>query len=157
MVKRKRVTQQWVKANEKIPSNWKKEREAVTVLDCHLQIQLLHTLSFTLMAKLIRRRRQHKTTKTPRNKITTTPKALDIPIWRPRGTKGMGARGTTPGPKHGRGRVRTAAKTWPGLRFHGPARAARARPPAASGHVCLLSAGSSGLLIWCPGMTKSSP
>ena len=40
-----------------------------------------YTLSFTLMAKLIRRRRKHRTTKTPRNKITT-PKALDIPLLR---------------------------------------------------------------------------
>ena len=36
------------------------------------------SLSFTLMAKLARRRRKDKTTTTPRNKITTTPKTLDI-------------------------------------------------------------------------------
>ena len=35
-------------------SKWKEEREVLLVLDCHLQIQLLHihSLSFTLMAKL---------------------------------------------------------------------------------------------------------
>ena len=52
MVKRKGVTQQQVKANGKTQSNWKEQGEVLLTLDCHLQIQLLYTLSFTLMAKL---------------------------------------------------------------------------------------------------------
>ena len=41
------------------------------------------------------------------------------------GTRGTGARGTTPGPKPGAGRGRTDAETRAWLRFHGHTRAAR--------------------------------
>ena len=47
-----------------------------------------------------------------------------------------GGQGTNPGPKYRPGRACTAAETRPGPRFCGPTRAAHARPPTASGHVC---------------------
>jgi len=111
-----------------------------------------HSLSFTLMAKLTRRRRKHKTTKTPRNKITTTPKTLDISLKNPQrglfiGTRGKEASGTTPGPRHWRDRASTAAKTRPEPHFCGCTRTARAVPPAARCRFGPLSVGSSGFLI----------
>ena len=64
----------------KIPNNGKKkEKYYLYKLVTFKYNMYTHSLSFTPMAKLSRRRRQHKTTKTSRNKITTTPKALNIP------------------------------------------------------------------------------
>ena len=66
-------------------------------------ITFTHTLSFTLMAKLTRRRRKHKITTTPRNKVITTLNTLDIFLKNPQGSiyrhQGKGGQGDNLWPK----------------------------------------------------------
>ena len=72
------------------------------------------------------------------------------------GTRGKGARGTTPGPKHGCGRARTAAKMQQKLCFCSSSRAARTAPAAACCRVCPLSTVGPGFWFWTPGFDESA-
>jgi len=72
------------------------------------------------------------------------------------GTRGKGARGTTPGPKHWRGRARTATVTRPRPHFRGSSRAARTAPAAARCRVCPLLVTGSDFWFWAPGFDESA-
>ena len=51
----------------KATSKWEEEREVITYINFHPPNTILHTLSFTLMAKLTRRRRKITTSITPKS------------------------------------------------------------------------------------------
>ena len=105
-------------------SKWKEGREVVLVLACHpSNTTLTHSLSFTLMAKIITRRRTTITTnlKTRLQKFALT---LDLAKLKTPGgvfigTRGKGATWKARGPKRrrarpkGRGNAAQAAFPWP--------------------------------------------
>ena len=72
------------------------------------------------------------------------------------GTSKEGGQGTNPGPKHGRSRGRTTAKTRPRPRFRGPLVAARVALRAARGPFCLLSGPVPGFVFAAPGFNEIS-
>ena len=118
----------------KTTSKWKEEREIITCISLSPFKYNLYTrsLSFTLMAKLKLEEERKKQLQLLEIKQQLLFKTLDIPLWRTLGGiyrhQGKGARGTTPGPKHGRDRAHTAAKSpaQPGRRV--PALLLRAIP-----------------------------
>ena len=89
-------------------SKWKEEREILLVLDCHLQIQLLRTLFFTLIAKQKLEEEGNNNNYNSVNKIITTPKLWISSLLNPKGGiyrhQGKGGQGDNPWPK---------ARAWP--------------------------------------------